>query len=68
MAIFEFMTEVFKLHEFGEDKKLTSLSDTITTPLSETELIDLNGWMQDKGINKKYKLICEDKTIKIVEE
>lgn len=68
MAIFEFMTEVFKLHEFGKDEKLTSLSDTITTPLSETELIDLNGWMQDKGINKKYKLICEDKDIKIIEE
>lgn len=68
MAIFEFMTEVFKLHEYGEDEKLTNLSDTVTTPLSESELIDLNGWMEDKGIDKKYKLICENKTVKIIKE
>lgn len=65
MAIFEFMTEVFKLHEHEEDEKLISISDTITTPLSEEKLNDLNGWIKDKGIGKTYKLICYNKKITI---
>ena len=67
MTVFKFIIDDFKLHKYREEEKLTSLADIVTTPPSETELIDLNGWMQDKGINEKYKLICEDKTIRIVE-
>lgn len=68
MAIFEFMTEVFKLHEFGRDEDILKLQDTVTTPLSEEELKDLNGWMRDKGIDESYKLICNNKSIKVVKE
>lgn len=66
MAIFEFMTEVFKLHEYGKDEDILKLHDTVTTPLSEEELEDLNEWMKDKGIDSSYKLICNYKDIKVV--